>query len=29
MVPGTRVPVHSVGYEYNPHRSNQGFYGCP
>ena len=26
---GTAVPVHSVGYGYNPLRSNQGFYGCP
>ena len=29
MESGTVVPVHSVGYGYNPLRSNQGFYGCP
>lgn len=29
MAPGTAVPWHRVGYEYNPVRSKQGFYGRP
>jgi hypothetical protein len=29
MVPGTTVTRLNVGYEYNPIRSKQGFYGRP